>query len=545
MNKKIVALLVLICLLAGVLSACGKDKEINIIYPIVSDPECVDPQIAETDSAKLIVQNCMEGLVRIGSDGKILPGVAEKWEVSEDGLTYTFHLRSDTNWQTLRSHKNVLGEDYAEKFNTKVTAQDVVFGIRRALRPETKAEDAYLLFPIKNAEKVYEGSANEKNLGISAPDDSTVVIELQRAYPDLLRVLTYPMCMPCNEEFFEATGAKYGLELKYTLCNGPFYIGKWVSDGSLTLYKNEGYKGSAAVGAQAVYLNINANEQQRISKFNQGDYNVISLTAEQYGSIKKSDEINVLSSNNITEAFIFNFNDKYLSNDNIRKALIHATDVSDFSKDGNTNLCKGLVPDSCRWGESSYRDTVGKVNLPVYSADTASNYFKKGLDELDTTNISVTILCPEKYRNSTIRAIQRWEEVFGLSITVSVKATEREDIEKAVADGDYQIALYSLAADDDSALKFLNRFNSQSDDNFAKFEDADYDKLISDCMSQSAGEDICSSCKYAEQFLVNNGIVYPVFYESSYIAFSGDANGVYAIAGLTVPDFSLRKAAKQ
>ena len=69
MNKKIVALLVLICLLAGVLSACGKDKEINIIYPIVSDPECVDPQIAETDSAKLIVQNCMEGLVRIGSDG--------------------------------------------------------------------------------------------------------------------------------------------------------------------------------------------------------------------------------------------------------------------------------------------------------------------------------------------------------------------------------------------------------------------------------------------------------------------------------------------
>lgn len=545
MNKRIVALLVLICIIAGILSACGKEKEINIIYPIESDPECVDPQIAETDAAKLIVQNCMEGLVRIDSNGKIVPGVAEKWEISEDGLTYTFHLRSDTNWQTLRTHKNVLGEDYDKTFNTKVTANDVVFGIRRALRPETKAEDAYLLFSIKNAEDVYGGSTNEKNLGVSASDDSTVVIQLQRAYPDLLRVLTYPMCMPCNEEFFEATGAKYGLELKYTLCNGPFYIGKWVADGSLTLYKNEGYKGSAAVGAQAIYLNINNNEQQRISKFNQGDYNVISLTSEQYGSINQSDEISVLSSKNITEAFIFNFNDSILSNDNIRKALIHATDVSDFSKDGNANLCKGIVPDSCRWGERSYRDVVGKINLPVYSADTASNYFKKGLEELDTTNISVTILCPEKYRNSAVRAIQKWEEVFGLSITVSVKVTEIENIEKAVTDGDYQIALYSIKADDDSAVKFLNKFNSQSDDNFADFEDADYDKLILDCVSQKAGDDVCSSCKRAEQFLINNGIVYPVFYESSYMAVSNNTKGVYAVAGLTVPDFALRKAAQQ
>lgn len=541
MNKKIVALFVVVCLIAGLLSACGGEKEINIIYPIKSDPECVDPQIAETDSAKLIVQNCMEGLVRVDYDGKILPGVAEKWEVSDSGLVYTFHLRNDTKWQTLRSHKNVLGEDYNETFNTKVTAQDVVFGIKRALRPETKAQDAYLLYPIKNAQKINEGTTGENSIGVTATDENTVVIELERAYPDLLRVLTYPMCMPCNELFFNATGAKYGLELKYTLCNGPFYIGKWVTDGSLTLYRNEGYKGNAPVKTQAIYLNINNNAQQYISKFNQGDYNAVSLTAAQYGSVKKSSEVTFLSSNNVTQALVFNFNDGILSNDNIRKALIHATDVSDFAKDGNENLCKGIIPDSCKWGELSYRDSVGKVNLPIYNSKTASDYFGKGLKELDTTNISVTILCPEEYRNSAVRAIQKWEEAFGLSITVSVKVTEREDIEKAVADGEYQIAFYSIEADDDSAIKFLNKFVSDSNDNFAKYENADYDDLIFDCKTKKQSDDIAKACKRAEQFLINNGIIYPVYYEQSFIAVRSDAVGIYAVAGLSVPDFAIRR----
>ena len=89
----------------------------------------------------------------------------------------------------LNAHKKVLGDDYEKTFSTRVTAADCAFGIERALRPETKAENAYLLFPIKNARRFNSGEVGRNSLGLQAVNDSTLVIHLERAYPDLLRVL--------------------------------------------------------------------------------------------------------------------------------------------------------------------------------------------------------------------------------------------------------------------------------------------------------------------------------------------------------------------
>ena len=87
MLKRLISVILILCMITSLFCACGEEDPVYVIYPIAAAPECLDPQIAENDSAKLIVYNCMEGLVRVDADGKIQPGVAKSWNVSADGLT--------------------------------------------------------------------------------------------------------------------------------------------------------------------------------------------------------------------------------------------------------------------------------------------------------------------------------------------------------------------------------------------------------------------------------------------------------------------------
>ncbi|MBQ8782952.1 MAG: peptide ABC transporter substrate-binding protein [Clostridia bacterium] len=540
MLKRLISVILILCMMCSLFCACGEEEEINAIFPINADPECLDPQIAENDSAKLIVYNCMEGLVRVDADGAVKPGVAESWSVSSDGLTYTFKIRDDSCWQMLKTHKNVLGEDYESAFSTKVTAADCAFGIERALRPETKAENAYLLFPIKNAQKFNAGEVKRNNLGIEVVNDSTLIIHLERACPDLLRILAEPMCMPCDEEFFNATGAKYGLELKYTLCNGPYYVGRWVDDGSLTLYRNEQYSGYKPIKTNAVYLYVNSDEKQYISKFNQGDYNAMKVSPENISLVNANDDIITLSSSNDVYGFVFNCEDSVLSDINIRKALLAATDISAmYHEDSGLTPAKGIVPDTCKWGEDNYRDVAGKVSLPEYSPQKASEFFKDGLEALETTNINISIICEKEFRTAVIRLIQKWEKAFGLAITVSVDTLETDELNSSVKKGEYQIALTKLSAKDGNTLSFLNTFTSDNAMNFAKYQSEDYDGIINSCKTKFAGNDLVKKYRSAEQMLVNEGVFYPVYSAENHAYVTEDLEGVFGLPGFTCFDFAV------
>lgn len=539
MLKRLVCVILICCTVFILFCACGEEDTVNVIYPISGDPECVDPQIAENDSARLVVHNCMEGLVRLDKNGVIKPGVAESWDISADGLTYTFKIREDACWQMLKSHEKVLGEDYKSTFSTKVTAADCAFGIERALRPETEAEEAYLLFPIKNAVKFNSGEVERKSLGINALDDSTLVITLERAYPDLLRVLTEPMCMPCDEEFFLATGAKYGLELKYTLCNGPYYVGRWVDGGSLTLYRNEKYKGYDSVNTNAVYLYVNKDEHQYISKFNQGDYNLMTVSDEGISSVKTGNDIVSFSTADRVYGFMFNCEDPVLSDINIRKALISATDFNTMlSKNLEFKRADGVVPDSCRWSDKSYRSVSGKVGIPVYAPDKAAELFKSGLEELETTNINISIICEEEFRTPVIRLIQKWEKAFGLALTVSVRTVDQESLASSVKKGEYQIAFTAVSAQDGNVLSFLDSFSSENKNNYVNYQDEHFDDVINKCKLIYSGTELIEKYHYLEQKLVNDGVFYPVYSENSYAFASDSLVGVFGLPGFRCFDFA-------
>ena len=156
--KIISAVLALItaCLCLSACSDTVKDAELRL--PLAVEPTALDPQIAQGSESKTVVTNCFEGLTRLDGNGETVPAAAESVSVSQDGLVYTFKLHDNKKWHINSNHEALFGEDWETAIDLRVTADDFVFGLKRALDPETKAPDAQRLYMIKNAEKVHSGA---------------------------------------------------------------------------------------------------------------------------------------------------------------------------------------------------------------------------------------------------------------------------------------------------------------------------------------------------------------------------------------------------
>lgn len=220
-------------------AACGKDGSGAVLsYPIAAQPECLDPQIAQGAEAKTVVLNCFEGLVRKDAEGKYSPAAAKSWSYDASSLTYTFKLREDARWVIMKkAFKPILGDNIDKTFDSRVTAADFVFALRRAVAPATGAPEALSLGVIKNAKSIINGKMSSDKLGVQAVGDFELRITLESATDEsaFLDLLTKAICMPCNETFFNATKGRYGLDYSTLLCNGPFYLSYWLHDSALTI----------------------------------------------------------------------------------------------------------------------------------------------------------------------------------------------------------------------------------------------------------------------------------------------------------------------
>lgn len=526
MPKKILSLF--LALVAAIsLCACGGSSEDILILPIESDPICLDPQVADSKEAKLMIANCFEGLVRLDKDYKIIPGVAESWEISKDGLTYTFKLRKDTHWKLLNSFEDVLPEGYKDTYRTQVIAADFVCGISRALDPATQAGDAEKLFSIKNASAVNSGKQPTSALGISAQDDSTLVITLERADPDFLRILTLPVAMPCHEEFFKATHAKYCLDLKYTFCNGPFYLSRWAEDNTLSMYKNDEYKGNVKVNPDELYFYVNTDEASVVKKIRQRTYDCAFLSEAAKNELSDNDKLSNYSTENMIYGLCFNCSDSVLSDEDMRRALAMVTKTSELTANSDNAFTKGIVPDCVRYGENSYREAAGNVSGIAYNEQQALTLWKKGLKKLDITTAEVVITCAEENAPLMQQTIQNWQRVFSTSILAKVEVKTAEQISTMIYNTSYQVLYHKITTDSSTVTDTLKKFTSDSSSNIFGFADKNYDKTVNSIITTYSGAAKLNGCVNAEKYILDKAVFLPMLGGSSYAVVNKGVDGLY------------------
>lgn len=526
MSKRLLSLFLVLVAVIG-LCACGSGDGDVLIMPISNDPLCLDPQVADSTEAKLLIANCFEGLVRLDKDNKTVPGVAESWDVSSDGLTYTFHLRKDTHWKLLNSFEDVLPEGYKKNYRTEVIAADFVFGLRRAVDPSTQAGDADKLFSIRNAYEINQKKSDVSSLGVQAQDNYTVVITLARANPDFLRILTLPIAMPCHEDFFKATHAKYCLDLKYTFCNGPFYLSRWAEDNTLSMYKNDEYKGNIKPKPDELYFYVNTEESSVVKKIRQRTYDCAFVSESSYNELSDNDKLTRYSINNTVYGLCFNCTDAVLSNEDMRRAIALVTKTDKLTASADNAFTKGIVPDCVRFGESSYRETAGDIVGSLYNETQALALWKKGLKALDISTAEITVTCTEDNAPIMQEAIQNWQRVFSTSILAKVEVKSDDEISSSIYNTSYQILYHKIATNSSNVTDMLKKFTSDSDSNIFGFSNKSYDSTVSAIINTDSGNAIVTDCVKAEKIIIDKAVFLPLFSGSSYAVVNKGVDGIY------------------
>lgn len=216
---------VLVCLIF--LAACdpSASRRADLVFINGAEPETLDPAVITGQPEGRVVNALFEGLCAFDADGRAVPGVAESWEISPDGRTYTFHIRPDAKWSDGRP----------------LVAGDFVASWKRTLTPATGAQYNYMLFPVKNAQAFAEGKTDDfSDVGAKAPDERTLVVELENPTPYFLELCAFPTLHPVRGDLIERVGDDW-VKPGHLIGNGAYVLEDWRINDKIRLKKNPHY----------------------------------------------------------------------------------------------------------------------------------------------------------------------------------------------------------------------------------------------------------------------------------------------------------------
>lgn len=418
------------------------DSYLTVSVGADENPDTLDVQ--KTSNYYGVPLNIFDRLVEcqtVNGETKIVPGLADTWEVSKDGLVYTFHL-----------HKGV-------KFSNGETlkADDVVFTVNRMMDPATKAENTDVFDPIKGASDVYDGKAKTVS-GVKAVDDSTVEITLEKAFAPFLANLAVPGASIYNRKACEAAGEKFGIDPALTVGTGAFTAKSWTLNSEIVLVKNPDYfKGAAKLDGVRMKIITDANTAKMA--FENGELDVLDLagTQSQIPYFKQSDKWkNNVVTGPIAGIYYYAFNEgvKPLDNAKVRKAISMAIDrktILDQMYNGEGVVANTIVPK----GITGYNKDAAEIKYDVTAAKQllADAGYPNGFDlEITQSNSSAESLQCNQVVQSMLA-----------QIGIKVKITQVDDATFLAKRKDGGVAMYrgSWSADYNDPDNFLYTFFSK------------------------------------------------------------------------------------
>lgn len=422
--------------------------------------------------SQTVMLNIYEGLFRLDENNELTEGMAEDYEMVEnedDSVTYTFNIREDALWSN----------------GDPVTADDFVYAWKRAMNPETFSAHAYIMAPIVNANEIQNpddeiyGQVDE--LGVEATDEKTLVVELNNNVPYFLELLSNPVMFPQNEEFIASQGDEYGLEPENVISNGPFFLETWNHDQGWVLSKNEEYWDSENVSLDAVNYKVAKDASTEVNLYETGDIDVANLTSE-FVDMYAEDEAYTTNINTEVYFMRFNFQNEYLTNENIRKALDMSYDKAEAAegilKNGSIPAYF-LVPEEFVTSEDGedFRAKYGDLNMT--NIEEAQNLWEQGLSELGTDSINLELLSYDDDQRTSMAEYMKnqWENNLpGLTVTIN----QQPNKQKLALEGDqdYDMSFSGWRNDISDPVEFLNVHLSDGPYNWQDFANEEYDSLV-------------------------------------------------------------------
>ena len=477
---KTVKVLLALTTAAGMLAGCGSKTDTDT-FRFANDTDIVGMDSTVVDDAMSFnaITAITDGLTTVDVKGNTIPGIAKSWDVSNNGLTYTFHLR-DAKWAN--------GDD--------VTAQDFVYSWHRIIK--NAGNYAYMLgsegASIKNADSLIDlgTTATDEQLntlGIKATDDKTVVVDLEKNVPYFVGLMSFPCYFPQNQKFVEKCGKNYATKPEYILGNGAYKMTKWIKGNKATFTKNDKYYDAKSVKTKNIEMYLVQDPKTAAQNFDNGKVDYATINSTLVDKYKGKDTFKAIREGYLAY-LICNFKADTTANKNLRHALSYAINRKDLCdnilKDGS-QPATGFVPAQLCKSPSGkdFREESGKY--ADYDVKKAQEYLDAAKKELGTDTITVDLLygTDESPMDTFAEYLQgSFTKLKGLKVNM-VATVKKDRIYNREASGNFQIACTRWAPDYADPTTFLNVLASSNSNNYGKWENAQYNSLLKQAQNET------------------------------------------------------------
>lgn len=478
-------------------------RENTLLLGNAAEPADLDPQLMTAYTDGNIHMALFEGLTALDEQSlEAVPSSAERWETSDDGLTWTFHLRPHLRWSN--------GEP--------VLASDFVASWRRLVSPALASDNAYLLYPIKHAATLAAGTLTDPTqLGVAAPDDRTVVVTLERPTPWFAQLTAAVPTFALNPRTLAAFDGTSRRGTAWTrpgnlVGSGPFSLDEWRPQARVVVRKNPHHWQAGSVALQSIVFLPTDNPDVDERNFRAGQVHATQNLPIAKVADWRQREPERLRIDPLTQANFLRFNTTRppLDDPRIRRALALAIDRDTFAR---TILQSTRAP----------AFSLTPPNLAGYTARTrvatdfaAARQLLADAGHPDGRDLPVfEIQC----RNDEIHpryaeALQAtWQRELGLRVTIA--PSEQKTWLENQQSGNYTITFGAWLADFPDASNFLGLFTSTSGYNWTGWKDADYDRLLAEATPLADTARRHELYQQAESRLLESAPIAPLYFGAS------------------------------
>jgi oligopeptide transport system substrate-binding protein len=429
------------------------------------EPPQLDSTRATDQASIFVLGHVMEGLTRYGRSGDIVPGVAERWQIGERKAV--FHLRADARWAD----------------GKPVTAHDFVFAWRTAVDPKNASEYAFILYPVKNAEAVNTGKLPTTALGVRAPDDLTVEIELERPTGHFLALTAFATYLPVREDFYRARPGRYAADAKDLLSNGPFVLTRWIHGASLTLEKNPRYWDAARVAIDRIDVPYFTQDPgTRYNLFKDGKIDMTGLDRDLLGRAQADRyKIKSFASGSVFYAEFNHREGRPTRNYHLRKAIQLVFNPREYVSKvigiPGSRPAVALIPSWVPGVEKPFRKEY-QVELVRPDLDEARRHLEMARKELGGTIPPLVWLTGDD--PFTSRESEYFQHLLASRLGIALKIdkqTFKQRLAKMTS-GEFDIVSAGWGPDYPDAMTFADLFASWNENNRGRWRNERYDALI-------------------------------------------------------------------
>ena len=526
-------------LMMMILTGCGSDnsaknkKNDTLNVMLHANALSLDTAQAIDVMSFEVISYCIDGLMQVDADDKTVPAIAKSYDVSADGKTYTFHLR-DAKWAN----------------GAPVTANDFVFAWRRYCQ---KAGEYSYMFGstvacVKNADAVIKG-ADPKTLGVTAPDSKTLVVELDTPVPIFLSMMSFPPFYPINEKFYNSIeDGKYGTSPETFLSNGAFELTEYLPDTEkIKLKKNNSYWDAESVSLENLHCQFVDSSDNALIAFRNGTLNVANISGTQAEHVKKDPafykNLQTFSDGALTY-LSFNQDPKNhhagtLTNVNLRLAVSNAIDreslaenyVMAGAKSTYTAIPVDFAP-NVKTGKFFSVDQKKFSNYVNFNVTAAQEFLQRAKTELGRDNFELNLIYSKTNGEIIIKvaqAVKAQVEENLPGVTINLQPMPKAEYLNNYRSNNYDIALVSWVPDYNDPMAFLMIWTTESCINAEHWSNADYDKIVADCMKGdlATNYDARWNAMYnAEKILLENAVIAPLYTETNVVLISPNVTGI-------------------